>query len=170
MFETFLPDGIYDNIYALTPKYLSKLNIKALILDIDNTLVTYDDPKPTESVAAWLDSIHAAGIQTAFVSNNHRERVEGFCEGLGCFWRSDAKKPSRRYLREAMAHMNTDVTNTAAVGDQLFTDVWAAKRCRMRSFLVPPIKDKLTLFFRVKRRLEKPFIRLYYKRQGESTK
>lgn len=166
MFDTFLPDGIFENIYKLTPEFLTENNISALILDIDNTLVTYDDPVPTESVKNWLDSLHEAGIKTAFVSNNHAERVEKFCEGLGCYFHADAKKPSRKYMLEAMKFMDTDTENTAAVGDQLFTDVWAATRCGMRSFLVPPIKDKTTLFFKSKRLLEKPFIKLYYRRKG----
>lgn len=164
MFEKFLPTKIYDNIYAITPEELTSLGVRALILDIDNTLVTYDDPKPTESVAAWLDAMHAAGVQTAFVSNNHAPRVEAFCEGLGCYFHANAKKPSRRYLRAAMAHMGTSVSDTACVGDQLFTDVCAGKRAGMKAFLVPPIKDKRTLFFRAKRLLEKPFLRMYRKK------
>ncbi len=164
MFEKLLPTKIYDNIYAITPEELNSLGIRALILDIDNTLVTYDDPKPTESVAAWLDTMHSSGVQTAFVSNNHAPRVEAFCEGLDCYFHADAMKPSRRYLREAMAHMGTTVENTACVGDQLFTDVWAGKRAGMKAFLVPPIKDKRTPFFKAKRLLEKPFLRLYRKK------
>ena len=164
MTDKFLPTKIYDNIYAIPPEEMLSLGIRALILDIDNTLVTYDDPKPTESVTKWLSDMHAAGIQTAFVSNNHAPRVEMFCDGLGCYFHADAKKPSRKFLLEAMAHMGTDVNNTACVGDQLFTDVWAGKRAGMRAFLVPPIKDKRTLFFRAKRLLEKPFLRIYRKR------
>ncbi len=164
MFNKFIPTKIYDDIYKITPEALNEAGIRALILDIDNTLVTYDDPKPTESVAAWLDAMHGAGIKTAFVSNNHEERVAGFCEGLGCYFHADSGKPSRKYLRAAMAHMGTTPDDTAAVGDQIFTDVYAAKRAGMRAFLVPPIKDKLTLFFRTKRILEKPFLRAYRKR------
>lgn len=170
MSSKFLPTKIYDNIYAITPEEMTSLGIRALILDIDNTLVTYDDPKPTESVAKWLSDMHDAGIQTAFVSNNHAPRVELFCEGLGCYFKADAKKPSGKYLYEAMAHMATDVNNTACVGDQLFTDVWAGKRVGMRAFLVPPIKDKRTLFFRAKRLLEKPFLRVYRKRLEREVK
>lgn len=163
LFSKLLPTFIYKDIYEITPELLHEAGIRALILDIDNTLVTYDDPKPTDTVSAWLDSMHEAGIQTAFVSNNHAARVESFCEELGCYYHADAGKPSRKYLREAMTHMGTDVNDTACVGDQLFTDVWAGKRAGMRAFLVPPIKDKRTLFFRAKRLLEKPFLRLYYK-------
>lgn len=170
MLDKFLPTKIYDNIYAITPEELKRFGVCALILDIDNTLVTYDDPKPTESVAAWLNAMHAAGVQTAFVSNNHAPRVESFCEGLGCYFHADAKKPSRRYLREAMAYMKTYVSNTACVGDQLFTDVWAGKRLGIKAFLVPPIKDKRTLFFKAKRLLEKPVLRVYYKKAKSENK
>ncbi len=163
MFSKLLPTHIYKDIYEITPDAIKAAGIRALILDIDNTLVTYDDPKPTESVKTWLDAMHAAGIATAFVSNNHAPRVESFCQGLGCYYHADAGKPSRKYLFEAMAHMGTTVSDTACVGDQLFTDVLAGKRAGMRAFLVPPIKDKRTLFFRAKRLLEKPFLRLYYK-------
>ena len=165
MFEIFLPNGIFENIYKITPEYLRSEGISALILDIDNTLVTYDDPLPTESVKSWLDAMHAAGISTAFVSNNHAERVAHFCEGMDCYYHADAGKPSTKYLRSAMSHMKCDAANTAAIGDQLFTDVWAAKRAGIRAFLVPPIKDKKTLFFRAKRLLEKPFLRIYYKKK-----
>lgn len=163
MFSGFMPDGIFDDIYAITPEFLLSLGVRGLILDIDNTLVTYDDPVPTEKVAGWLEAMHDAGISTAFVSNNHRERVEEFCRNLDCFCLSDAGKPSRKGLFAAMEHMGTDVLSTAAVGDQVFTDVWAAKRCGMRSFLVPPIKDKTTLFFRFKRLLERPVLHAYYR-------
>jgi len=168
MLETFLPTGIYENIYAITPEFLRAQGIRALILDIDNTLVTYDDPTPTEPVTAWLGAMHEAGISTAFVSNNHEPRVRGFCDGMDCYWHADAGKPSTKFLREAMAHMGSDAASTAAVGDQLFTDVWAAKRAGIRAYLVPPIKDKKTLFFRAKRLLEKPFLKLYYKRNEKS--
>ncbi len=170
MINKFIPTKIYEDIYKITPEALTEAGIRGLILDIDNTLVTYDDPKPTESVSRWLDSMHEAGIQTAFVSNNHSERVTGFCEGLNCYHRADAKKPSRKYLREAMAHMGTTAENTAAAGDQIFTDIYAAKRLGIRAFLVPPIKDKLTLFFRFKRLLEKPFLCVYYRREKSKLK
>lgn len=166
MFQSFLPTEIFDDIYQITPDMLQAAGIRALILDIDNTLVTYDDPVPTTSVAAWLDDMHAAGIQTAFVSNNHKERVEGFCAGMDCYRHADSGKPSRRYLREAMAHMGTSEAQTAAIGDQVFTDVWAARRTGVTAYLVPPIKDKRTLFFRAKRLLEKPILRIYYKKKG----
>ncbi len=164
MFGKFLPTHIYNNIYEIKPEDLKAQGIRALVLDIDNTLVTYDDPKPTESVAAWLDAMHAAGIQTAFVSNNHAPRVETFCEGMGCYHHADSHKPSVTYLCEAMKHMGSDASCTACVGDQIFTDIFAGRSCGMRAFLVPPIKDLKIFHMRLKRVLEKPIIWFYYRK------
>ena len=50
---------------------------------------------------------------------------------------------------------------TAGLGDQLLTDTLAAHRLGLISIIVPPIKDKTTLFFKSKRLIEKPFIKRY---------
>ena len=59
------------------------LGIKAVVLDIDNTLVTYDDPEPTPSAAAFLQMLRDNGISIAFLSNNGPERVTKFNKSLG---------------------------------------------------------------------------------------
>ncbi len=163
----FMPDLYLDDIYGITPEFLTEKGIKAVLLDIDNTLVTYDDPLPTESVLNWLSSLSEAGISAAFISNNHKERVELFNSKLNLFATWDSKKPSGKCYRAAMVHLGTDVTDTAVIGDQVFTDVWSAKRLGLYAILVKPIKDKKTLFFRSKRALEKPILRKYAKMHKE---
>ena len=159
----FMPDLYLDDIYAVTPEYLKSKNIRAVLLDIDNTLVTYDDPMPTPSVLEWLKLLQENGISAAFVSNNHKERVEKFNSELGYFASWDSKKPSGKYYREAMKCLGTSVSDTAVIGDQVFTDVWSAKRLGLHAILVKPIKDKTSLFFRFKRWLEKPILKKYQK-------
>lgn len=149
---------------------LTERGIKAVLLDIDNTLVTYDDPMPTESVLRWLDSLKSAGISAAFISNNHQDRVELFNSELKLFATWDSGKPSYKRHVEAMKYLGTDKSSTAAIGDQIFTDIWSAKRLGITAFLVKPIKDKTTLFNRSKRALEKPILRRYKKKYGESVK
>ena len=169
MLEKYLiPDKIFKNIYEVTPRFLCENGIKALISDIDNTLVTYDDAEPTPEIKKWFDEMEAAGIKIAFISNNDRERLETFNKNLGYFGIGKSKKPFGKSIRLAMKFMQTNESNTALVGDQLFTDIMAGKLAGLKaSYLVPPIKDKLTLFFRIKRKLEKPYIKKYYKIHGE---
>lgn len=166
MFKKLTPDFYYDDIYAITPEQLTALGIRGLICDIDNTLVTYDDPVPTPPVLAWLEALAQTGIAVSFVSNNHADRVNTFNAGLNYFAIPDSGKPLGNAINDAMAHMGTGPSDTAVIGDQIFTDVYAGKRRGLRCFLVKPIRDKKTLFFRFKRLLERPVIRHYQRKQN----
>lgn len=150
-----MPDFIFRDIYSITPDFIAENKVKGLILDIDNTLVTYDDPKPTERVSEWLDSMQKAGVKLAFISNNGMERVTKFNEELGFFASWKSKKPFPFMLKKAMRAMGTDKASTLAVGDQIFTDVTAGKLAGVRTVLVEPIKDLTTRFNLFKRRMEK---------------
>lgn len=168
MLKNLMPDGMYDSFRDITPELLCEMGIKAILLDIDNTLVTYDDPEPTEDVIAWLDSMKSAGILAAFVSNNEsHERVERFNRGLGLYATSRSKKPLPVGFCRAMRALDVKPCECLAIGDQIFTDVWGGKNAGARAFLVPPIKDRTDWFFRLKRRLEAPIIRKYKKKNGK---
>ena len=62
-----------------------------------------------------------------------------------------------------MELMGTDVTNTIFIGDQLFTDVWGAKRTGIRNILVKPIHPKEEIQIVLKRKLEKIVLYFYKK-------
>lgn len=168
MLKNLMPDGMFESFRDITPEMLCEMGIKAILLDIDNTLVTYDDPEPTEDVLAWLDGMKSAGIKAAFVSNNESpERVDVFNRELGLYATSRSKKPFPVGFRRAMRALDVKPCECLAIGDQIFTDVWGAKNAGARAFLVPPIKDRTDWFFRLKRRLEAPIIRKYKKKNGK---
>ena len=64
-----------------------------------------------------------------------------------------------------MEIMGTDDSNTLFVGDQLFTDVWGAKRSGIRNILVKPIHPKEEIQIVLKRYLEKIVLHFYKKKQ-----
>jgi HAD superfamily phosphatase (TIGR01668 family) len=166
MFKHFIPDVCYNNIYEIDISEIKRAGVRGLICDIDNTLVPYEEPDPTEPVSAWIKKVCDAGIAISFVSNNGLKRVERFNRSLGFFAASASRKPSRRQLRAAMAAMGTTCSETAVLGDQIFTDILAGKRLGLHCILVKPINDKKTPFFIIKRLLEKPFIYIYnYRKQ-----
>lgn len=162
-----IPDLILDSFDALTIEFLKEKDIRFLILDVDNTLIPYEETEPRPSVRAWLDSLKAAGISVAFVTNNHKPRLLTFNETLGYPAFANSAKPFRRNMKKAMRAMGADPAHTANMGDQIFTDVWAGRRMKLFTVLVPPIKDKRDPFTRFKRWLEKPYKRAYYKRKRE---
>lgn len=163
MKDNFTPDYMFATYLDVTPEFLKSLGIKAILSDIDNTLAPYEQPDPDERNFAWVAAMRAAGIGLTFVSNNHRQRVERFAAPLGvrAYW--DAAKPFRKTLDIAMAEMGSTVENTAMLGDQLLTDAYAGKHIGLRTLIVPPIRDKRSLFVRAKRRIERLYIRKYWK-------
>lgn len=155
MRNIFAPDFFFRDIYQITPEFLCGLGVRGLIMDIDNTIVTYDDPEPTGPVSEWFEKIDGAGIKIAFVSNNGEARVRLFNEKTGYFASWKSKKPFPHKLRAAMRMMGTDKSSTMMVGDQIFTDIAAGKLAGVRTVLVEPIKDITTRFNLFKRRMER---------------
>ena len=157
------PDHMFGAFDEVTPEFLQERGIRALLIDIDNTLAPYEQDDPDERILAWFASLHAAGIQAALISNNHPPRVDRFNAPLSLPAYADSGKPGSRAILAAMAEMGVQTHETAGLGDQLLTDTLAVHRLGMISLIVPPIKDKTTLFFRFKRWLERPFIKRYRK-------
>lgn len=164
----FVPDYCFDKFNDISPEFLIKLGIKGIILDIDNTLEPYEHDDPGEHVIFWLESLKSAGINVAIVSNNNQARVERFNKNIKVPAFHKAKKPLKKNLIKAMELMGTDKSNTALLGDQVFTDVWAAHNAGIIAFLVPPINDKRDALTRFKRLLEKPFLKKYMRRVGKN--
>ena len=164
------PDYMFDSFSDISPDFLSSLGIKALLIDIDNTLAPYEQPEPDERIINWFASLSAHGIKASLISNNHPPRVELFNKTLGLDAYPDSKKPSSDTLITAMNKMGTTPENTAGLGDQLLTDTLAVHRLGMISIIVPPIKDKSNAFFKFKRRLERRYIRKYRKLHGITPK
>ena len=70
IFEKLLvPDLCPEHYYDVTPELVKSMGGSALLCDIDNTLVTYDDPVPTPEVLRWIENMESSGVKIAFVSN-----------------------------------------------------------------------------------------------------
>ncbi|MCQ2386695.1 MAG: YqeG family HAD IIIA-type phosphatase [Clostridia bacterium] len=162
----FLPDAFFQTFDQLTPQYLAERHINALIVDVDNTLIPYEENLPRSGVLKWLDEMKQAGISIAFVTNNHKKRLDTFNAVIGLPAFHDSLKPFPRNMKAAMRAMQSDAAHTANIGDQIFTDIWAGKLLGLRSYLVPPIKDKKDLFTKFKRFLEKPILKRFFKKQN----
>ena len=161
------PEYVFQDVTHITPEWLAAKGITALVLDIDNTLVTYGDAEPTERVVEWVSSLKSAGIKTAIASNNKKERVDLFNKKLGVFCTSRSGKPSTKAVRAACAEFSVAPTEVAVIGDQIFTDVLCANRADAVAILTSPIPYRENLFFRFKRGLEKPIINKFRKKHPE---
>lgn len=166
MKKLLMPDYMFRKYDDITPDFLDSIGVRALIIDIDNTLAPYEQPEPDERLLEWVEVMQERGIKMTLMSNNDRERVELFNSSLGlpAYWKSG--KPLRKNLDLAMRDMESRSDDTAVLGDQLLTDALAGKNIGLRAIIVPPIKDKTSAFFKFKRWIEKPYVRKFKKENG----
>lgn len=161
MFKKFYPDYKYASIKEIEPDFFKNHGIQFAILDIDNTLVSYTSPLADDNAKAFLKRLSEKGIKYAFVSNNHKERVESFAREFDAFFVNDSGKPFLFGIKKAMRHLGAKKENTILIGDQVFTDVYAGKRAGLLTVMVDPIEAKETPFFGLKRSLEKIVLKDY---------
>ena len=160
----FYPSRHFNSIYEITPEFLAGEGVGALVLDIDNTLVGYGTEKPTPPVIEWINGMRGAGVGITVASNNGRERVEKFCEGLDVFFTYKSGKPLTKCVTLSSKKFGIPKKCVGVVGDQIFTDVLCAKFGGARAYLVDSLGGKENPFIRFKRMLEKPIISSYKKR------
>ena len=154
----FTPTKAYESILDVTPDVLREMNVTALILDIDNTMTTHDNPVPIEGIYNWLDTMRECNIRMMIVSNNHVPRVTPFAELVGLDFIPEGAKPLPVGYKKAAEKMGVKKENICTIGDQLFTDILGANLFGIKSILVRPIEPEKTLFFKIKRAAEKPFL------------
>lgn len=136
------PNEYFDKIDRITIEYLQKNKIKALILDMDNTLINYKKEMP-KRIENWAKELKGQGIKIIIVSNsNKKKKLENIAKILDVKYIIFAKKPLKSGLKKAMKILEEKPENIAVVGDQIFTDVIGGNRCKMYTILVDAIEEK----------------------------
>ena len=130
------PRTYFKRVTEITPEYLISQNIKGLILDVDNTLLDFD-LKIIEGLKEWYHKIENAGIKCIILSNTNKlYKVNMIVDVIDIPYITFATKPLKRGFKKAQKELNLPNENIAVIGDQIFTDVIGANRCKMFSILV----------------------------------
>lgn len=162
MFRSFFPDDYIASTYVIPFGKLYEEGYRGLVFDIDNTLVPHGAPADQRAIKLF-QKLREIGFRTCLISNNQEPRVKPFAKQVESHYVFNAHKPSTKNYKKAMEIMGTDLENTIFIGDQLFTDVYGAKRTGMRNILVKPIHPKEEIQIVFKRYLEKIVLYFYMK-------
>lgn len=155
MIQILQPELFVPSIYDIDLDRLVERGVRGLILDLDNTLVGWDQPLASAELLHWLADVKQRRLQTCIVSNNMGERVEKFSRHIGVMAIAKAAKPRRRAFRQAMQRMGTGRHETAVVGDQIFTDILGGNRLRLFTILVRPLNEREYWTTHLVRRIER---------------
>ncbi|MEG1363707.1 MAG: YqeG family HAD IIIA-type phosphatase [Clostridia bacterium] len=161
---------IYPNVYLkkvedITIEKLNENKIKALILDVDNTLIDIDK-KLSKNIIEWTKKIKGHGFKLYILSNtNHQEKVKDIAKKLEIPYENFAKKPFRQGFLKVQKELKEKPEHIAVVGDQIFTDIIGGNRCNMYTILVEPINTKEYWYTAWKRPIENIIKKKYLKRK-----
>lgn len=165
--KKLFPTDYIKTVYDINYDELYKKGIRGLIFDIDNTLVPYFVEEGDEKLIQLFTRLKEMGFKISLVSNGKKERVLKFNEKLKLYAYPRANKPGTANLKKAMRVMETTPDTTVMVGDQIFTDVWAANRAGMMGILVEPVSEKDEWITAVKRGIEGLILKKYLRKRGE---
>lgn len=166
--QTFYPERRESSAFVIDYEALYQQGYRGIIFDIDNTL-TEHGADADDRAERLFQRLRKLGFATCLLSNNKEERVKRFNRNIRTLYLYDAHKPARANYRKAMELMRTDEATTIYIGDQIFTDVWGAKRAGLHNILVEPIDPREEIQIVLKRHLEKIVLYFYEKEHKKSS-
>ena len=89
----FKPTFWLKSVLQIDEKFLTENGVKALVLDMDNTLSMHGNPAAEAGVDEWLGKMRALGVKMRVVSNNTNKRVAPLAALLGLEFTANGAKP-----------------------------------------------------------------------------
>ena len=159
------PKAYFKSVDKITIEFLKENEIKALILDVDNTLIDYYK-NMSDTTRNWAKSLKEKGIKLYILSNtNHKEKVEKVANELEIPYELFAKKPFKSGFLRVQKELKEESKNIGVVGDQIFTDIIGGNKCKMYTILVDPVTPKDYWYTAWKRPIENIIKNRYIKKQ-----
>ena len=153
------PHLMVDSLHQVNAGLLRELGVRGVLVDLDDTLLPAGASALDPASEAWLAGLRPAGFPVAILSNGERERVGALATRLGCQALALSGKPFAPAFRRALRLLGTRPSETAMIGDQLFTDVLGANLAGMVSILVRPLSPGKLPHTRMLRHLERMILR-----------
>lgn len=153
--DIFIPDMYQKSIYTINYEKLYEDGIRCLLFDLDNTCVPYVDKVPSKKLKDLFDRLKDMGFKVIIFSNATKKRLEPFKNGLIVDCSYSSRKPSKRKFLKVLKMFSFDLSETAIIGDQLFTDIFGGNRVGIKTILVNPMSDKDLFVTKIFRMLEK---------------
>ena len=134
------PDWMLEGTLADLPlQHLVERQIRALVLDVDRTLLPRRRADLPEPARRWLVAAREQ-LPIHLLSNNpSRQRIGAVARELDLPFTTAAGKPRRTALRRVLQQLDVPTNQVALIGDRLFTDVIAGNRLGLFTVLVRPI-------------------------------
>lgn len=152
--EAFSPDYEIEDLRCVDWSQFKKEGLQLILVDIDNTLARHGSREPDNYARCVVGDIQHAGLDVTVLSNAAGDRAPEFARHLNVEGLGNVMKPSADKINMLLARHGLQPNQAMLVGDQLLTDVWAAKNAGIYSLKVRPRFKKELWTVRLKRYLE----------------
>ncbi len=149
------PDCYYESIFDIKIADLKDAEIKGIIVDIDNTIIPWNDKNISDEVFNWFKKFIEEGFKLCLISNGMNKRVEYFRNQLDIPAIGNAVKPRKKAYIKSLNILDLKRNEIAVIGDQVFTDVLGGNRMGFMTILVDPLNKNEFFTTRLMRLLEK---------------
>jgi HAD superfamily phosphatase (TIGR01668 family) len=153
--RSLVPDATYNSMAAVPLQSLREMGFRAALLDLDNTIAEDRVTEPSSYTHQIIKDLTDAGFVCCIVSNAKSTRSSDFASALGVACVSYANKPSPKGVFRALQLLQVDAKDAVFFGDQIFTDIMAAKRAGVYAVLIEPVSKNEMIYIRVKRPFER---------------
>lgn len=152
----FIPYDCYKTVFDINYNKLYESGKRIILIDIDNTLISYDEYLPTDELIDLFKEIKEIGFKIIFISNNRHLRISRFANIIGVSYVHNAWKPFKKgYKRALKIGMEKDPKKYISIGDQLMTDVLGSNRMGIDAILVKALKKKSEKWYtKINRKVE----------------
>lgn len=141
--EFFRPKEVVKDIHEIDFGALKEKGVRALILDIDDTLIPRKVNDVSPQVFEWVVSRKEEGFKLCLTSNSrHPMRVKYIGDTLGLPAMPLGFKPLPFAFWKSLKTLNAKPENTAMIGDQLFMDILGANLVKIYSIFVDHGKEE----------------------------
>ena len=152
--EKFIPDMYQKSIYHIDYDKLKEDGIKCLLFDLDNTCVPFKDTEPNKKLIDLFETLKDMDFKVIIFSNATKKRLTPFKNGLGVDCSASSKKPNTKKLLQVLKVLGYELSDTAIIGDQLYTDILCGNRAGIKTILVNPMSKEDFFLTKISRYLE----------------
>jgi HAD superfamily phosphatase (TIGR01668 family) len=156
----------YKSIFDINYDLLKRKNIKVIIFDLDNTIITVDEELPNDKVKELFNKI-SNDFKIFIASNNKKERVRRIGKYMGVHAFYSVVKPTKKIRKLLLKKYDVKMNEVAIVGDQVVTDIFMGNRLKMYTILVDPLGEKDLKITYFNRWLERRIIKIIKLKRGE---
>jgi HAD superfamily phosphatase (TIGR01668 family) len=136
-----VPHFLYPSLWEVDLEKLKELGIKAILLDLDNTVAFGGRNEIPEKVRAWIEDAKEKGFKLCIFSNTLKvRRLWRISLDLGIPYVRGKFKPRRGGLKKALNYLGVEPRESVMIGDRLLTDILGGNRVGMWTILVKPLE------------------------------